>query len=127
MSRGMRALFVLDGVLDVLGLGDRERAIHEEPDHIDAAGLLRPVCLDAIQLHEHAQLALLALVHRFLRCTEPRPAAGLHLDEDQRVSILGDDVDLTEAGAPVPREDAVSLFLEVGERSGLPCVADPVL
>jgi hypothetical protein len=87
----------LDGVLDVLGLRDRQRTVHEQADHVDAARLLLPMRLRAIQLEEHAQLALLPLVDCLLRRAESGTASRLHLDDDEGLAILGDDVDLPEA------------------------------
>ena len=111
----------------MLGLGHRQRAVHEQSDHVDAARLLLPVRLRAVELEEHAQLALLALVDRLLRRAERSPAARLHLDEHEGVAVLSDDVDLTEAAPPVAREDAETLLLEVRERGNLARVADTVL
>ena len=80
----------------MFGLSDGQRTIHEQTDHIDAAGLLLTVRRGAIQLEEHAQLALLALVDSFLGCAEPGAPPGFDFDEDKGVPILGDDVDLPE-------------------------------
>src|SRR3984893_13535881 len=121
------ASVVLDGVLDVLGLGHRHRAVHHQADHVDAARLLLAVRLGAIELEEHAQLSTFALVDGLLRGSERSAATRLHLDEHERVAVLGDDVDLTETAAPIARKDAKALFLEVRQRGDLAGVTDPIL
>jgi hypothetical protein len=126
VSPSVRSI-VLDGVPDVLGVGHRHRPIHHESDHVDAAGLLLAVGLGAIELEEHAELSPFALVDRLLGCAESDAAARLDLDEDERVAVLGDDVDLPEAAAPVACEDSEALFLEVSERGDLAGVADSIL
>src|SRR5580704_11903925 len=124
-SRGRSV--ALDGVPDVLGLGHGHRAVHEQADDVDSAWLLLAMRLCAVELEKHSQLSLLALVDRFLRRPEPDATARLDLDEHQRVAVLGDDVDLTEAAAPVASEDAEALFLEVRQRGDLTRVAYAVL
>src|SRR5580700_6757704 len=98
-------LFVLDRVLDVLDLGHRQRAVHHQADHVDPAGLLLAMRLRAIQLEEHAQFASLALVDGLLGGPETGATPRLDLDDHERLAVLGDDVDLPEAAAPVARED----------------------
>ena len=80
----------------MLGLRDGQRSIHEQADHVDTAGLPLTVRRGAIELEEHAQLALLALVDSLLGCAEPSTTPGFDLDEDKGVPILGNDVDLPE-------------------------------
>jgi hypothetical protein len=118
---------LLDGVPDVLDAGHRQGSVHEQPDHVDAARLLLPVGLRAVELEEGPQLALLACVDSLLGSAETDAAACLDLDEDQGLAVLGDDIDLAESRAPVPSQDAKSLLLEIGERRRLTGVTDPVL
>ena len=51
-------------------------------------------------------------------------SAGLHLDEDDAISVSGDEVDLAERRPIASGEDPESLAPEVARRGALPGVAE---
>src|SRR4051794_5694021 len=72
-----------------------------------------------------AHLRLLDRADRLER--RPRRAApGLHLAEDERGAVVGDEVELAEAGAVTASEDLVPAAFEVGGGEGLALLAEEV-
>src|ERR1700732_2056280 len=84
----------LDRIPDVLDAGHGEGSVHQQPDHVDATGLLLAVGLSAVELEERPQFALLACVDRLLGGAETDAAACLDLDEDEGGAVLRNDLDL---------------------------------
>lgn len=72
------------------------------------------------------QPVALSSVHGGERMTEPFPAPGLHLDDDELAASRGDDVDLTVATSPVAVEDGETLSPEVLLRALFACPAEVV-
>jgi hypothetical protein len=116
---------VLDGVPDVLAAGHRHVLVEQQAEHVDAARLLLALGRGAIGLEEDAQLLALAGIDGLLGQTEGHATARLHLDEHERLAILGDDVDLPDLAAPIAREDAESLLLEILQGGVLTGMTDP--
>src|SRR4051794_18265385 len=56
-----------------------------------------------------------------------RPAPGLHLAEDERGAVVGDEVELAEAGAMAAGENLVPAAFEVGGSEGLALLAEEVV
>jgi len=110
----------------VLDLGQRELIVEQQADDVDPARLFLPVRVGPVDLEEHAQLALLASVYGFLGRPEGSAAAGLDLDHDQGVTVLGDDVDLADAAAPVASKDAKPLLTEMRQRGLLAGPTDAI-
>ena len=92
-----------------------EMVIEHDRQDVDAAWLmLLPGC-GSIRLEQHAQLVLFAGVDGLLGQAGVLGAPRLHLDNDERPVILGDDVDLPDMAAPVRGENREALILEVTE------------
>ncbi len=65
---------------------------------------------------ESTELSLLPSAYCLLRRAEAAGAAGLHLDEDQRLVVAGDYVDLTPPESEIPLDYLISLLLEKPHR-----------
>ncbi len=104
------------------------RPAADHRDHVEAHH--RPVLvlvLDQPARRQPAQPGRLRRHHRLGRIAEGTRAAGLHLDEDERVVLAGDHVDLPLRAAPVAREHGQPLVDEVLDRALLPEPPDGVL
>ncbi|GAA4991942.1 hypothetical protein GCM10023317_19450 [Actinopolymorpha pittospori] len=75
---------------------------------------------------EAAQPSRLVPGHRLERGAETQPGAGLHLTDDQRVTVTGDDVDLAYLAASVAREDDEPGLLQMPDRELLAVASDQV-
>src|SRR5437764_12748523 len=69
----------------------------------------------------------LAPADGFRRNTEPHGGPGLHLPDDDRAALAGDDVDLTFLTAPVAREDLQPGVAQMGDGDVLAIAPDRVL
>jgi len=84
----------------------------QECDNIEPDG--EPaVCLDQEIPCGSNHAALLRRMDGRLRPAKPRTRPGLHLDEDERRAVAGDDVDLPSDRPPVARDDFIPTFTEV--------------
>ena len=79
-----------------------------------------------VDLEQHPELVLLARVDCLLGHPEAGPPARLHLDQNERLSVFGHDVDLADATAPIASEDAETVLAEVRQGGLLAGTADAV-
>src|SRR6266581_1859098 len=95
-------------VRDVADRLDPALVVDHDRHDVEAAGLLAQALGPEIALRELAQLVLLARVHAGLRRRRILDVpARLHLDEDEGLALLGDEIDLAHARADVLFEDGV--------------------
>jgi hypothetical protein len=79
----------------------------EDGDDVEAAGRVTGVILGEIAQGDLPDLPLLSGGDGFLGAAVGFVGAGLDLDENQRLAVLGDDVDLAAEQAETPGEDGV--------------------
>ena len=84
--------------------GPAPRRRDEHADHVEAQVRRRAVVRGQPALAEPAHPGRFAAVTASAGCAEARAAAGLHLAEDQRVAVRGDDVELALGAPPVAVE-----------------------
>jgi hypothetical protein len=97
-------------------VGDQRRRHGPDQHADDVEAQFRRVLVVGGQppLGQGPEPALLDRPHRLHGVTEADRPAGLHLAEDERVPLTGDDVELAVPAAPVPVEDPQALVGEVG-------------
>lgn len=97
----------------MVAIDNAELRIEQHPDDVDAHRVAATRRLLPVHLGELPELALFAQIHRLLWQTEAQAATGLDLDDHQRLPVLSDQVDLTQAATPVDGEHAHPRPLQV--------------
>ena len=81
--------------------------------HVKTAGTIVDLSLPQIPICCLDDFISLAKIHRLRRSAVLRSGARLHLDEDQRAAIVGDDIDLPCLHAEVALTYGAAVFREI--------------
>ncbi len=108
----MKCIFEM---LDQRGPADRPNHC----DQVETAGSVIPGTAREEGAGCNLDAPPLNLAEGFLGILRPAAGSGLHLDEDKRIAVGADEVDLTAWAAVVPDEHSIPTALQVAGRCAL--------
>ncbi len=92
----------------------------EDLHHVEAERRIGQMMLRAVHFGTPPEMALLGGRHRFCRHAPAERGAGLDLHEDERRSVLHDEVDLAVEPFEIFSDEGESLLLQIGAGEGFP-------
>ncbi len=86
--------------------------VQDDGDHVESAGQILGVLREQVGLRNAGELPLFALVDGDFGVGIVVGGAGFDFDEDQRIAVDGDEVDLTGGAGEIPGDDSITGLFE---------------